>query len=102
MVNVFDPEKKRTRGFETTGPEAALEVRVFGGGEQPLKRNKCIGECLRTNLFGQHSVNYTRRNPAVSNSIFATDMAGRERGETTVYRVRKAAGRLVGSPAAAV
>jgi hypothetical protein len=33
-------EKKRTRGFETTGPVAALEVRVFGGGEQPLKRIK--------------------------------------------------------------
>jgi hypothetical protein len=32
--------KKRTRGFETTGPVAALDVRVFGGGEQPLKRIK--------------------------------------------------------------
>ena len=102
MVNVFDPEKKRTRGFETTGPEAALEVRVFGGGEQPLKRRKCIAECLRTNLSDQHFPNYTRRNPAVSNSFSATDMAGRKRGKTAVYRVRKAAGQLVGSPAAAV
>jgi hypothetical protein len=32
-------EKKRTRGWGTTGPVAALEVWVFGGGEQPLKRS---------------------------------------------------------------
>ena len=40
MVNVFDPEKKRTRGFETTGPEAALEVRVFGGGGTAAEKKK--------------------------------------------------------------
>jgi len=40
---VTDLQKKRTRGVESTGPVAALEVWVFGGGEQPLKRSCCFG-----------------------------------------------------------
>ena len=35
-------QKKRTRGWGTTGPVAALEVWVFGGGEQPLKRSVSV------------------------------------------------------------
>jgi hypothetical protein len=35
-------KKKRARGWGTTGPVAALEVWVFGGGEQPLKRSVCV------------------------------------------------------------
>ena len=38
-----NPEKKRTRGSKTTGPVAAIDVWVFGGGEQPLKRIKVYG-----------------------------------------------------------
>lgn len=37
------PEKKRTRGSKTTGPVAAIDVWVFGGGEQPLKRIEVYG-----------------------------------------------------------
>lgn len=57
------PQKKRTRGWGNHGSGAALEVWVFGGGEQPLKRLCCIGGRSTTlgNRFRLQTIHHAPR-----------------------------------------
>ena len=65
------PEKKRTRGSKTTGPVAAIDVWVFGGGEQPLKRIKVYG--VAADLCLRHP-NHTLRSASASTLFLRSDL----------------------------